>query len=31
MPNQLLIECYITSYSTDPVFSRLRCPENIPE
>ncbi|KYM83974.1 Mitochondrial import receptor subunit TOM70, partial [Atta colombica] len=31
MPNQLFIECYITSYSTDPVFSRLRCPENIPE
>ncbi|EGI60834.1 Mitochondrial import receptor subunit TOM70 [Acromyrmex echinatior] len=31
MPNKPSIECYITSYSTDPVFSKLRCPENIPE
>ncbi|KAG5348384.1 TOM70 protein, partial [Acromyrmex charruanus] len=31
MPNKLSIECYIISYSKDPVFSKLRCPENIPE
>ncbi|KAG5342113.1 TOM70 protein, partial [Acromyrmex charruanus] len=31
MPNKPFIECYITSYSTDPVFSKLQCPENIPE
>ncbi|KYN39743.1 Mitochondrial import receptor subunit TOM70, partial [Trachymyrmex septentrionalis] len=31
MPNKLFIECYIISYSKDPVFSKLRCPENIPE
>ncbi|KYQ47967.1 Mitochondrial import receptor subunit TOM70, partial [Trachymyrmex zeteki] len=31
MPNKFYIEFYILSFSKDPVFSKLCCPENVPE
>ncbi|XP_018313888.1 mitochondrial import receptor subunit TOM70 [Mycetomoellerius zeteki] len=31
MPNEHFIKLYIVAFPKDPVFSRLKCPENIPE